>query len=347
VVDAAVGDVRSRQVAACGAPILQERACEWMEVEALLTLDQDAHLDSGGAHVVGRLLSEEDHGEVMIQDGCLRENGEPSRHLLAERGEHFLGEEPVEGFGHRLRALDLGRKDAGEADDRRPPVRELREPRRRGRASLGEDVLGLVTVHGEVALLELEHRAVEDVARVDPRRALTRRDQEPDLRDGDERPDELLRLGCAGDRLVLVDDEPGARRPGLEVLAEDLRERRNAIGGSWDRFEVRAQARVAVLDDRQRCLRDPERKSGDVDRRGSRAEPRTATTVTGDPLLGERGLSVPCGRNQHPDVRPRFVEERIQPWTLDDPASLQRPRLADSRRRFLPCAGSRLPSKRP
>ena len=181
-------------------------------------------------------------------------------------------------------------------------------PRRRVVAPLDEDVGGLALVHRQRGLGDLERLAVEPILGRDPRRADAARDQELHRRDGDERLDESPRHGVLRDLVVVVDDEPRIRRPGVEILAEDLRERLDVLGRRRERAHVRSEPLVAVFDDRGGALRDTECERGDVRRRRARREPRGASTVARDPLLGERRLSVPSGSDEHPHARLRLVQ---------------------------------------
>ena len=147
------------------------------------------------------------------------------------------------------------------------------------------------------------------------------RDQELDGRERDEGLDEVLRLRLRRDLVVVVEDEPGVRRPLGEVFAENLGEGLRVLGGSRKRTQVLAESVVAVVDEgRGGGLRDAERESRDIGGRRTRRVPDADAPVAYDPLLGERGLPVPGRSDQRADARLGLVEEREQPGPLDDPA---------------------------
>jgi hypothetical protein len=148
----------------------------------------------------------------------------------------------------------------------------------------------------------------------------------------DERGDEVLGSRLLGDLVVVVDDEPPVRGPGGEILAQDLGERVDVLGWRRKRPQMLAQTMVTALDEGGRAPRDAERQRSDVGRRRPRCEPHSNSTVTRDPLLGQRRLPVAGGRDEHPHTRPGLVQKRIQTRALDDPA-LADPYFGDCRRR--------------
>src|SRR5439155_23495505 len=219
---------------------------------------------------------------------------------------------------------------------------------RRGRRTApSENLRGLSRVHGERGLVELEHLPVQDPAGRDPRWPLARRDQELEGACLDERRDEPLGVGCAGDLLVLVDHEPAVLGPRLEVLAEKLREDVDAVCRRGNGLEMLAETNVASVDQFERRACDAEREGGDVGRRAPRPEPRTTAAATRDPLLCKGRLAVAGRCNEGADSCGRLVEEREKSRTLDDSASLQSARLPDCRRHPHPRDGGCFPRTDP
>src|SRR5581483_10526922 len=68
---------------------------------------------------------------------------------------------------------------------------------------------------------------------------------------------------------------------------------------------------------RSQGLGDADRHCCDVEHRRTAREPGDAVLI-GGPFVRKRRLAVAGGREQQEDSRPRLVEERRQPWTLDE-----------------------------
>ncbi len=198
-------------------------------------------------------------------------------------------------------------------------MRQQHETRRGLGTTLDEDVGRLALVHRQRELVDLERDAVQKILRRDPRRSNTARDEDAHGSEREETADEVLGARFFCDLVVVVENEPGVLGPPRQILREDLGERLDVLGRRRQRAEVSAEPRIAVVDDRGRAARDPERKRSHIGGRSPSREPGRATPVAHDPLLREGRLPVAGGADQHSDTRLGCIEEREQPGSLDDP----------------------------
>ncbi len=83
----------------------EERAGERVKLETAVPLLQDPDLKRRLADLLG--VVQQRRRQLAVEHGRDRERGEPGTHVLAERLEHLLGEEPVERVGHLGIAVDL------------------------------------------------------------------------------------------------------------------------------------------------------------------------------------------------------------------------------------------------
>ena len=139
------------------AALLEERARERMKVEPGLAFDEKADVERCGADLLGHVGAEQRSGELVVEKRCDRKRRQPLSDVRPEGAEDLVGEEAIERLGNLLHPfLDLRRRDAREADHRRPAVRESDEPGSGVLSSLDEDIGGLAVVHREHRLAQLE-----------------------------------------------------------------------------------------------------------------------------------------------------------------------------------------------
>lgn len=104
---------------------------------------------------------------------------------------------------------------------------------------------------------------------------------------------------------------------------------------------------VAFRDELDRRSRESQRERSNVRGGTPCREPAPTTSVSADPLLGQRGLPVAGGSDERLYPGRRLVEQGEEARPLDDPAALERPWGPDCRRRGPPLTSLWVPTLPP